>query len=178
MSTSAELIGGRYGNTFDGDAPDDLPAAVGQLLERRCIRRYTDEAIPGATMDILLACAQSAPTKSNLQQYSIIVTTDADLRMKLADLNPDTGHMKYCPVFITFCADMRRAKRLTERYGFDYASNNMDTFLNATVDAALAMQCFITAAENMGLGCAPISQVRNRMSEFCAALDIPEGVFP
>ena len=178
MSTSAELIGGRYGHTFDGATPEELPAAVQQLLERRCIRRYTEEAIPDSLMDTLLACAQSAPTKSNLQQYSIIVTSDEALRMKLADLNPDTGHMKYCPVFITFCADMRRAKHLTERHGFDYASNNMDTFLNATVDAALAMQCFITAAETMGLGCAPISQVRNRMEEFCAALDIPEGVFP
>lgn len=178
MNTSAELIGGRYGNTFGGDAPDDLPAAVTQLLTRRCIRRYTDAPIPEATLDTLLACAQSAPTKSNLQQYSIIVTTDEALRMELADLNPDTGHMKYCPVFVTFCADMRRAKRLTERHGFDYASNNMDTFLNATVDAALAMQCFITAAETMGLGCAPISQVRNRMAEYCDTLGIPEGVFP
>lgn len=178
MSTSAELVGGRYGHTFGGATPADLPAAVRQLLERRCIRRYTDEPVPDGVLETLLACAQSAPTKSNLQQYSIIVTTDEALRMTLADLNPDTGHMKYCPVFITFCADMRRAKRLTERHGFDYASNNMDTFLNATVDAALAMQCFITAAESMGLGCAPISQVRNRMAEFCAALNIPEGVFP
>jgi len=178
MNISSELIGARYGIDYTGDAPDDLPAAVRQLLERRCIRRYTEEPVPDSVLDTLLACAQSAPTKSNLQQYSIIVTTDEALRMQLADLNPDTGHMKYCPVFVTFCADMRRAQRLTGRNGFDYASNNMDTFLNATVDAALAMQCFITAAENMGLGCAPISQVRNRMEEFCAALDIPEGVFP
>ncbi len=105
MRTSAELIGGRYGNTYEGDAPDELPAAVRQLLERRCIRRYTDDAIPDSILGTLLACAQSAPTKSNLQQYSIIVTTDKGLRMKLADLNPDTGHMQYCPVFITFCAD-------------------------------------------------------------------------
>ena len=178
MNISSELIGARYGIDYTGDAPDDLPAAVRQLLERRCIRRYTEEPVPDSVLDTLLACAQSAPTKSNLQQYSIIVTTDEALRMQLADLNPDTGHMKYCPVFVTFCADMRRAQRLTGRNGFDYASNNMDTFLNATVDAALAMQCFITAAENMGLGCAPISQVRNRMEEFCVALDIPEGVFP
>ena len=178
MNISSELIGARYGIDYTGDAPDDLPAAVRQLLERRCIRRYTEEPVPDSVLDTLLACAQSAPTKSNLQQYSIIVTTDEALRMQLADLTPDPGHMHYCPVFVTFCADMRRAQRLTRRNGFDYASNNMDTFLNATVDAALAMQCFITAAENMGLGCAPISQVRNRMEEFCVALDIPEGVFP
>ena len=169
---------GRYGTAIDSEIPSDLPQTVAELLSRRCIRRYTDEPVPDALLDTLLACAQSAPTKSNLQQYSIIVTTDRDQRMKLADLNPDTGHMQYCPVFLTFCADMRRAKRLTERHGYDYASNNMDTFLNATVDAALAMQCFITAAEASGLGCAPISQVRNRMDEFCAALDIPDGVFP
>lgn len=178
MTTTKDLIGERYGTEYDSEAPDALPEAVSQLLTRRCIRRYTDAPIPEALLDTLLACAQSAPTKSNLQQYAIIVTTDHDQRMKLADLNPDTGHMQYCPVFLTFCADMRRAKRLTERHGYEYASNNMDTFLNATVDAALAMQCFITAAEAAGLGCAPISQVRNRMAEFCAALSIPEGVFP
>lgn len=178
MATPGELIGRRYGTNYESETPAELPEAVAQLLSRRCIRRYTDEAIPDALLDTLLACAQSAPTKSNLQQYAIIVTTDHDQRMKLADLNPDTGHMQYCPVFLTFCADMRRARRLTERHGYDYASNNMDTFLNATVDAALAMQCFITAAEAAGLGCAPISQVRNRMAEFCDALAIPEGVFP
>jgi FMN reductase [NAD(P)H] len=178
MATPRELLGERYGSAYDGAAPDDMPETIERLLSRRCIRRYTDEPISEALLDTLLACAQSAPTKSNLQQYAIIVTTDHDQRMKLADLNPDTGHMQYCPVFLTFCADMRRAKRLTERHGYDYASNNMDTFLNATVDAAMAMQCFITAAEAAGLGCAPISQVRNRMDAFCAALAIPDGVFP
>tara|TARA_R110000868_G_scaffold21533_3_gene89139 strand:+ start:1351 stop:2184 length:834 start_codon:yes stop_codon:yes gene_type:complete len=178
MATPGELIGGRYGAEFGGETPAEVPETIAELLARRCIRRYTDDPVPDALLDTLLACAQSAPTKSNLQQYAIIVTTDRDQRMKLADLNPDTGHMQYCPVFLTFCADMRRAKRLTERHGYAYASNNMDTFLNATVDAALAMQCFITAAEAAGLGCAPISQVRNRMAEFCAALSIPDGVFP
>tara|TARA_Y100001934_G_scaffold198434_1_gene233873 strand:- start:141 stop:974 length:834 start_codon:yes stop_codon:yes gene_type:complete len=168
----------RYGDETGRDVSPETPVTVTELLLRRCIRRYTDAPIPDELLDTLLACAQSAPTKSNLQQYSIIVTTEHDLRMKLADLNPDTGHMKYCPVFLTFCADMRRAKRLTEKHGFAFANNNMDTFLNATVDAALAMQCFITAAEAAGLGCAPISQVRNRMLDFCDALDIPEGVFP
>ena len=168
----------RYGDETGRDVSPEMPVTVTELLLRRCIRRYTDVPIPDELLDTLLACAQSAPTKSNLQQYSIIVTTDHDLRMKLADLNPDTGHMKYCPVFLTFCADMRRAKRLTKKHGYAFANNNMDTFLNATVDAALAMQCFITAAEAAGLGCAPISQVRNRMQDFCDALDIPEGVFP
>jgi len=178
MNSTRSLVDDRYGDDTGQFVPPDLPVTVTELLSRRCIRRYTEDPIPADLLDTLLACAQSAPTKSNLQQYSIVVTTDRDLRMKLADLNPDTGHMKFCPVFLTFCADMRRARRLTEKHGYEFDNNNMDTFLNATVDAALAMQCFITAAEAAGLGCAPISQVRNRMRDFCDTLDIPDGVFP
>lgn len=173
-----DLLRGRYGTDTGLHGPADLPETVTELLDRRCIRRYTDAPISDELLDTLLACAQSAPTKSNLQQYAIVVTRDHDARMKLAELNPNTGHMKYCPVFLTFCADIRRTKRLTEKHGYEYAANNMDTFLNAVVDASLAMQCFITAAEAVGLGCAPISQVRNRMTEFCEALSLPPGVFP
>tara|TARA_R110000787_G_scaffold62806_1_gene141795 strand:- start:791 stop:1603 length:813 start_codon:yes stop_codon:yes gene_type:complete len=178
MTDAAELLRARYGMDTGPGAPDEVSPAVAGLLARRCIRRYTEAPIPDALLDTLLACAQSAPTKSNLQQYSIVVTTDPVQLGRLAELNPDTGHMRYCPVFLTFCADIRRAQRIADRHGCEYASNNMDTFLNATVDAALAMQCFITAAEAEGLGCAPISQVRNRIGEFCAALDLPPGVFP
>lgn len=178
MARTRGLIEDRYGIADALGAAAEIPETVAGLLARRSIRRYTDEAIPDDLLDTLLACAQSAPTKSNLQQYSIVVTTDPTMRMKLADLNPDTGHMKYCPVFLTFCADIRRGRRLCEKHGFDFGGNNMDTFLNAVVDAALAMQCFVTAAEAAGLGCAPISQVRNRMEEFCDALALPPGVFP
>lgn len=168
----------RYGHETERHVPSELPETIDDLLSRRCIRRYTDASIPEDLLVTLIACAQSAPTKSNLQQYSIIVTTDYDIRMELADLNPNSGHMKYCPVFMTFCADIRRTKHLTQKHGYEFANNNMDTFLNATVDAALAMQCFITAAESVGLGCAPISEVRNRIREFCQVLNIPQGVSP
>lgn len=183
MNATAKLLDDRYGMDLYGTdtgrrPPDALPETVRELLARRCIRRYTDRPVPDDLLDTLLACAQSAPTKSNLQQYSIVVTADRDARMRLAELNPDTGHMKYCPVFLTFCADVRRAKRLCGKHGYPYASDNMDTFLNAVVDAAMAMQCFVTAAEAAGLGCAPISQVRNRMDAFCDALGLPDGVFP
>jgi nitroreductase/FMN reductase [NAD(P)H] len=54
----------------------------------------------------------------------------------------------------------------------------MDTLLNGIVDAAVAMQCFISAAESTGLGCAPISEVRNRIAEVSDVLGLPDGVFP
>jgi len=50
--------------------------------------------------------------------------------------------------------------------------------MNAAVDAALAMQTYILAAESYGLGCCPISHVRNDLDKVRDLLHLPEGVFP
>ena len=47
--------------------------------------------------------------------------------------------------------------------GHDFANDNLDSFVNATADAALAMGGFVAAAEAAGLGCCPISLVRNHI---------------
>ena len=40
------------------------------------------------------------------------------------------------------------------------------------------MQMLIIAAESVGLGCCPISYVRNRIEDYAAILELPDGVFP
>ncbi len=178
MTTVTEMIGARFAIETDRGSGVAAGETIAGLLSRRSSRRYTDRAVPEELLDVLLACAQSAPTKSNLQQYSIVVVADAEIRARLQPLVPATDWLRTCPVFLVFCADMRRNQRVAGFRGHGHANNNMDTLLNAIVDAALAMQCFITAAESAGLGCAPISEVRNRIAEFCDVLGLPDGVFP
>ena len=60
------LTQGRYG--FDLEIPTDVPNGVKALLNRRVIRKYKTGPISEQTMALLLSAAQSAPTKSNLQQ--------------------------------------------------------------------------------------------------------------
>jgi nitroreductase/FMN reductase [NAD(P)H] len=57
-------------------------------------------------------------------------------------------------------------------------NNNLDTFLNATVDASLVMGFFVAAAEAAGLGCAPLSSLRDHMYGVADVLGLPDGVFP
>jgi FMN reductase [NAD(P)H] len=187
MTTIAELISKRFGLETDGAdgaepgtgwAAEDGSATLAGLLNRRSLRNYSDEPVPDELLDVLLACAQSAPSKSNLQQYCIIVVSDPDQRARLAELCPATGQLQDCPLFLVFCADMRRNRRIGEFRARRHDNDNIDCFLNATVDAALAMQCFITAAESVGLGTACISEVRNRIGELSDVLDLPHGVFP
>ena len=50
--------------------------------------------------------------------------------------------------------------------------------MNAAVDAGIVMTTFIHAAEAAGLGCCPISSVRNRAQAVSDLLGLPDWVFP
>ena len=176
MAAENGLTEGRYG--FDLEIPADVPDGVQALLNRRVIRKYKTNPINEQTMALLLSAAQSAPTKSNLQQYSIVIIRDPEVRNAVSELVPSMPWVRNAPVIAIFLGDVRRIRRLAEIRGHTYLNNNADTFMNAAVDAALAMQCFITAADYLGLGTCPISYVRNRIDDLAEILDLPDGVFP
>ena len=176
MAAENGLTEGRYG--FDLEIPADVPDGVQALLNRRVIRKYKTNPINEQTMALLLSAAQSAPTKSNLQQYSIVIIRDPEVRNAISELVPSMPWVRNAPVIAIFLGDVRRIRRLAEIRGHTYQNNNADTFMNAAVDAALAMQCFITAADYLGLGTCPISYVRNRIDDLAEILDLPDGVFP
>jgi nitroreductase len=177
MADLETLLKERYGFTAPGAG--ELNPTLETILNHRSCRSYTDQDVDDELLDLLLACAQSAPAKSNLQQYSIVVVREAERRAKVNELVPSLAPwFERAPVFLCFLGDVRRIRRLAERQGHPYANNNADTFMNAAVDAALAMQNFIVAAESAGLGTCPISVVRNKIAEFSELLQLPDGVFP
>ncbi len=83
------------------------------------------------------------------------------------------------PLFMVFCGDNRRIRRVAvELRGRPFPNDTLDMFMNAAVDAGMVLQGFITAAEALGLGCCPISVVRNHVEKLAALLELPPGVFP
>jgi FMN reductase [NAD(P)H] len=170
------LIRARYGAL--PFAPAEIPPALALLLDRRVTRRYRPEEVPDALLDTVLAGAQSAPAKSDLQQYSIIVTRDAAKIAAVADAIGTMPWIKDAPVLLLFCGDIRRGRQLCAIQGRRHANDSVDTFLNASVDAALAMAFCIMAAEAAGLGTCPISYVRNHLDLIGSLFGLPDGVFP
>jgi FMN reductase [NAD(P)H] len=106
------------------------------------------------------------------------VLRDGAKRERLAALLPGMPWAAGAPVFLFFLGDVRRGRRVARMRGYEHRNDNVDTFMNAAVDAALAMQCFIDAAEAAGLGCCPISMVRNELDAMADLLELPDGVFP
>lgn len=176
--TIADLISRRFANDTALGADRPANGTHAQQLRHRSRRRYTSEPIPAETMEILFACALSAPAKSDLQQVSIIQLSDPQQRDVVTDLIPSMPWIKQAPEFLIFCGDGRRIKRVCELRGTEFAHDPLDAFLNAAADAAIVLQNFIVAAEAEGLGCCPISAVREVTSEVADLCGLPTGVFP
>jgi FMN reductase [NAD(P)H] len=175
MPDGRELLRARFGIDVPGA---EVPDAIAPLLDRRVVRRYRDEPVPDALLDALLAAAQSAPAKSDLQQYSVVVMRDAARIKQIADWIGTMDWIATAPVFLVWCGDMRRGQRLCEMHGMPHANNNLDTFLNTAVDCSLAMGQFMAAAEAVGLGTCPISYVRSHIERVSPLLGLPPGVYP
>ncbi len=175
MADTQALLRARFGI----DLPEaEVPDAVVPLLDRRVTRRYTDQDVPDSLLDGLLAAAQSAPAKSDLQQFSVVVMRDRQRIKQIADWIGTMDWIATAPVFLVWCGDMRRGQRLCEMHGMKHANNNLDTLLNTAVDCSLAMGQFIAAAELIGLGTCPISYVRNHIERVSPLLGLPDGVYP
>ena len=176
--TIADLIERRFG--LPAAAGADMPAEgpLARILSRRSQRTFKPDPVPEELLTVLLACAQSAPAKSDLQQYSIIVVQDPGVRRALGSQGKHLDWPSKAPVLLVFCGDVRRIRRLAAMRGHTYANDNTDTFMNAAVDAAIAFETFLLAAESVGLGCCGLSAVRFQIENTAKALGLPEGVFP
>jgi FMN reductase [NAD(P)H] len=176
-SRVSALIEARFG-TQEATAPDSADPAVERILARRTHRAYAPRPVPDDLLKTLLLTALSASAKSDYQQASILQVKDGEKRRALAALVPSMPWIRDSPVFLVFCADARRLRRIAELRGHPSPNANLEAFFNASVDAALALQTFILAAEAAGLGCCPISVIRNHLGTVCPLLELPPGVVP
>jgi len=151
---------------------------LARMAGHRSHRRFADRAVAPALLELLFACALSAPSKSDLQQADIVRVAERARIKAIADGIPDMPWIANAPVFLVFCGNNRRIRQIGEWRGKPFANEHLDHFMNAAVDAGIVMTSFIRAAEAVGLGCCPISAVRNQPEATSRLLDLPAGVFP
>jgi FMN reductase [NAD(P)H] len=177
MSYAAEWRA-RFGEEVDPavDLPD-LPW-LRQVLTRRTHRRYTEQPVSEPLLQLLLGTAFSASSKSDFQQATVIWVRDRRKRDRLAALAPDMPWIGTAPVFLVFCGDAHRLERIGEMRQHLNENGKLEGFFNAAIDAALMLQTFILAAEAAGLGCCPISVIRNHAEAVAEILSLPDKVFP
>lgn len=171
-----------------GSAPSlaeaHLPNGVGgvevlaDMANRRVVRRYSDQPIDPALLETLCAVALSAPSKSDLQQADIVIVTDKAQRAKLEALIAENPWAKAGPALLIFCGNNRRHRLLFEWRNRPFVNDYLDPFFNAAVDAGIVLATFVAAADRVGLGTCPISQIRNHAAQVAEVLGLPQHVFP
>lgn len=153
-------------------------ATIEQIHRHWSVRTYKPDPVPGELVETVVAAGQRASTSSNLQAYSVVAVTDPATRERLAELCGDQEQIRQAPVFLAWCADLSRLERVCRARGYEQATEHVESFLVAAVDAALAMQTAALAAESLGLGMCYIGAIRNQPAEVIELLELPRLVFP
>lgn len=166
-----------------GDAPGvpaslDGLATLAGLAARRVHRKYSDRPVDAALVRFLCAIALSAPSKSDLQQRDIVIVSDPALRSSIADLLPHMPWVREAPAFLIFCANAARIGKVSAWRGKPFPNDHLDLFFNAVGDAAIALSTCLIAAEAVGLGACPISEIRNHAATIDRWLGLPGKVLP
>jgi nitroreductase len=176
--TTSNLLHDRYGTSFDPELHASWNSSLTTLLSHRSIRAYLSKSLPSGTLETLIAAAQSASTSSNLQTWSVVAVEDPERKERLSQLAGNQAHIRQAPLFLVWLADLARPIRIAEQRGLPHEGlNYLEMFLMAAIDASLAAQNAVVAAESLGLGTVYIGGIRNRPADVAAELGLPKQVF-
>lgn len=179
-ATLSSLVEARYrdGQSNQRPLPDHLPPALDTVLNHRSFRSFLSTPLLSGTLEALIAAAQSGSTSSMLQTWDVIAIQDPEHRSTAAKLAGDQNFIREAPLFLVFCANLNRLANISRRYNQPAeALANMDLFLMACIDAAIAGQNAAIAAESLGLGICYVGAIRNNAQQMCELLKLPPNTF-
>ncbi|GAB3086307.1 NADPH-dependent oxidoreductase [Isoptericola nanjingensis] len=157
-------------------APGGGPAVLDVQLGHRSVRAFLPGPLEPWVLPTVVAAAQSAPSSSNLQLWSVVAVTDRDRLARVAALAGHQEHVRDAPLLLVWVADVARARQLGAQDGVELeAAGYLETTVVAFLDAALAAQNAVVAAESLGLGTVYVGAVRNHPEDLAAELGLPPG---
>ena len=167
----------RYGS------PSVIPAiesreTIDSLLSHQSSRAFLDQPVYDHVKQLLFAAVQSAPSKSNLQHYSFIDVNCSSIREQLIQMFSSIRWALAAPMLIFVIGDTHRTQEINRTKNHTFRWEQTDAFLNATVDASLALAFMIAAAEGLGIDTCPVSKVRDSSEAITKLLNLPRGAFP
>jgi len=148
------------------------------FLQRTSVRRYERRPIEPEKMDFIYRAIQHTPTSYNGQQFSVIAITDQPLKEQLYELIGQK-QIKTSAVFLVFCVDYNKMNQFANAAGIEMPrfQDTVDGVIVGMIDASLAMQNAVIAAESLGLGSCCIGYTRTAVpAKLAEILQLPQGV--
>lgn len=85
LATSLLSCGPAEQQAAESQTSDARTAVIDNIMTRRSIRKYTDQAVPREVLDTILNCGINAPNGLNRQAYEIKVVCDSASTAMLAE---------------------------------------------------------------------------------------------
>ncbi len=172
------LLRARFGEDLAVPASLEDDPILCEMAGHRTMRKYHDRPVDDDLLRLVCACGLSAPSKSDLQQADIVVVADPGLRAEIAELIPSMPWIAKAGAFLVVCGNNRRQRAIAALHQEPFPNDHLDPFFNAAVDAGLVLAQLLRAAGAVGLGCCPISVIRNHAARVSELLALPDHVFP
>jgi nitroreductase len=148
------------------------------LLNHRSIRKFRQLPVESQKLNSVLEAAVRGSNTGNMQVYSIVLTTDAEVKSKLWETHFKQEMVSQAPVIATFCADINRFSKWCDIQDADAGYDNFLWFMNASIDAIIAAQNFCVAAEDYDLGICYLGTTTYNADKIIEILKLPKGVVP
>lgn len=145
---------------------------------RHSFRNFTKQIISDKLLEDIIKEAMRAPTCGNMQLYSVIVTRQADMKVKLAPLHFNQPAAINANVILTICADFQRFSKWCELSDAIPCYDNFHSFITALTDGVIFAQQITSIAESKGLGTCYLGTVNYNATAISELLGLPQLVVP
>lgn len=141
------------------------------------VRRFKEEVIPQEDLNTILSAGQMASSWKNFQSYSVIVVRSQEKKEALYKLVPQEA-IRQSAAFLLFVGDLNRAEKGAGLHTDTFQPQGVEGLLITSVDAALAGQNTLLAAESLGYGGVIIGLVRYKSVELAELFKLPDYTYP
>lgn len=151
---------------------------IRSLHERKSVRVFEEREIPKEIKDHILEAAVQAPSAGCQQLYTILDITKKDLKDKLVTTCDNQPFIASAPLVLIFCADCKKWYDAFCDVGCEPRKPGVGDLMLAVLDATIAAQNAVVAAESLGVGSCYIGDVMENCEEQRKVLNLPEYIFP
>ena len=141
------------------------------------VRRFKNQEIPQTDLNEILTAAQMASSWKNFQSYSVILVRSQEKKDALYELVPQEA-IRQSAAFLLFVGDLNRAEKGASLHTDSFQPQGVESLLITSVDAALAGQNALLAAESLGYGGVIIGLIRYKSEEVASLFNLPDYTYP
>ena len=134
------------------------------MLNRKSIRRYTDESPSEKVVEAIVRAGQQAPFA--FQLGSLLLSRHRE------------KHPFHAPLLFTICVDSHRLEMVMARRNWRMVTNDLSLLFFGIQDAALMGENMVIAAESLGLASCFLGGVIYRAEKIIQEYKLPQRVFP